>query len=153
MSKVTYKNIVRRKCKERAFECLMSKRGRKGENMKYKNLRNTFDVRNLMTNIPSNYISKKANASRCIRGKIEDIEHIFIWVDIPSRDKNLHKTCFLRYQNPTWNTWDKNFECGTAQPRKKSECGMAQTSSCIAGFNVLNEQYVRTTARNHALVY
>ena len=23
---------------------------------------------------------------------------------------------FLRHQNPTWNTWDKNFECGTAQP-------------------------------------
>ena len=30
----------------------------------------------------------------------------------------------------------------------KSECGMAQTSSCIAGFNVLNMRYVRTTAGN-----
>ena len=31
---------------------------------------------------------------------------------------------------------------------RKSECGMAQTSSCIAGFNVLNMRYVRTTAGN-----
>ena len=23
---------------------------------------------------------------------------------------------FLRHQNPTWNTWDKNFMCGTALP-------------------------------------
>ena len=29
------------------------------------------------------------------------------WVD---------QTCFLPHQNPTWNTWDKIFECGTAQP-------------------------------------
>ena len=31
---------------------------------------------------------------------------------------------------------------------KKSEFGMAQLSSCIAGFNILNKHYVRTTARN-----
>ena len=31
----------------------------------------------MMTNIPSNYISKKANTSKCICGKIEDIEHIY----------------------------------------------------------------------------
>ena len=34
---------------------------------------------------------------------------------------------------------------------KKSECGMAQPSSRIAGFNVLNKQYVRTNARNQGL--
>ena len=34
---------------------------------------------------------------------------------------------------------------------RKSECGMAQTSSCIAGFNVLNMWYVRTTAGNQDL--
>ena len=34
---------------------------------------------------------------------------------------------------------------------RKSECGMAQTSSCIAGFNVLNLRYVRTTAGNQGL--
>ena len=39
--------------------------------------RNIFEIRNMMTNIPSNYISKKANTSRCICGKIEDIEHIY----------------------------------------------------------------------------
>ena len=80
--------------KERAFEYLMSKRGKKGQNIKYKNLRmaeyflpneeltieeqrNIFEIRNMMTNIPSNYISKKANTSRCICGEIEDIEHIY----------------------------------------------------------------------------
>ena len=34
---------------------------------------------------------------------------------------------------------------------KKSECGMAQPSFCIAGFNVPNKQYVRTTPRNQGL--
>ena len=34
---------------------------------------------------------------------------------------------------------------------RKSECDMAQTSSCIAGFNVLNMRYVRTTAGNQDL--
>ena len=29
------------------------------------------------------------------------------WVD---------QICFSQHQNPSWNTWDKNFECGTAQP-------------------------------------
>ena len=34
---------------------------------------------------------------------------------------------------------------------RKSECGMAQMSSCIAGFNVLNMRYVRTAAGNQGL--
>ena len=34
---------------------------------------------------------------------------------------------------------------------RKSECGMAQTSSCIAGFNVLNMRYVKTTAGHQGL--
>ena len=34
---------------------------------------------------------------------------------------------------------------------KKSEFGMAQLSSFIAGLNVLNKRYVRTTARNQGL--
>ena len=34
---------------------------------------------------------------------------------------------------------------------KKSECGMAHLSSCIAGFNVLNKRYDRTTTRNQAV--
>ena len=34
---------------------------------------------------------------------------------------------------------------------RNSECGMAQTISCIAGFNVLNMRYVRTNAGNQGL--
>ena len=34
---------------------------------------------------------------------------------------------------------------------RKSERGMAQMSSCIAGFNVLNMRYVRTTTENQGL--
>ena len=33
----------------------------------------------------------------------------------------------------------------------KSECGIAQPYSCIAGDNILKEQYARTTASNLAL--
>ena len=36
-------------------------------------------------------------------------------------------------------------------PAKKSECDIAQPSSSIAGFNVLNKWYVRPTARNHGV--
>ena len=36
---------------------------------------------------------------------------------------------------------------------KKSECGMAQPSSCIARFNVLNKWYVRTTAKIQGLIH
>ena len=34
---------------------------------------------------------------------------------------------------------------------EKTDCGMAQLSSCTAGFNVLNKRYVRTTARNQPI--
>ena len=32
------------------------------------------------------------------------------WVD---------QICFSQHQNPSWNTWDKYFECDTAQPSSK----------------------------------
>ena len=34
---------------------------------------------------------------------------------------------------------------------KKSDCGMAQPSSCICGNNVLNKRYARTTPRNQGI--
>ena len=34
---------------------------------------------------------------------------------------------------------------------KKYECGIAQPSSGIAGFNVLNKSYIRTTIRNQGV--
>ena len=34
---------------------------------------------------------------------------------------------------------------------KKSDCGIAQPSSCISGDNVLNKRYARTTPRNQGI--
>ena len=73
--KYIYKGLVK-KCKEKALEYLISKRGKKGQDIKYKSLkmaeyllpneqlsiedkRNIFEIRNMMTNIPSNFITGK----------------------------------------------------------------------------------------------
>ena len=76
MSKYKYKSLVKKKCKEKALEYLISKRGKKGQDIKYKSLkmaeyllpneqlsiedkRNIFEIRNMMTDIPSNFTTGK----------------------------------------------------------------------------------------------
>ena len=39
--------------------------------------RNIFEIRNNMTNIPSNFTSEKDNANTCICGKLENMKHIY----------------------------------------------------------------------------
>ena len=92
MSPGKYKNIVRRKCKEKAFEYLLSKRGSKGNKIYYSELdmseylspndvltieqqRYIFSLRNRMLNIPANY---SANSEvKCCCGVDENMQHIF----------------------------------------------------------------------------
>ena len=36
-----------------------------------------FEIRNRMTNIPANYSGTKQNVTKCICGKLENMEHIY----------------------------------------------------------------------------
>ena len=94
MPKNIYKNLVRKKCRENAFEYLTRKRGKKGKNIEYKSFkmseyllpneelsieqqRYMFEIRNEMTNIKSNFCSEKENIATCVCGKKENMEHIY----------------------------------------------------------------------------
>ena len=78
-----FKNMVRRKCKQSAFDYLINRRGKKGKDIKFNNLRMSeyllpndeldikqqreiFAIRNEMTNIKSNFVSEKDNTTICI---------------------------------------------------------------------------------------
>ena len=94
MTRATYNNLIRKRCKENAFEYLTNKRGKKGKNIKYKSLqmseyllpneelsieqqRNIFEIRNNMTNIKSNFCSENENIEKCVCGKKENMEHLY----------------------------------------------------------------------------
>ena len=94
MTKKMFMDLVRKQCKIRAYEYLMNKRGKKGQNIQYKEIKmseyllpnehlsiedqqNIFEIRNNMTNIPSNFISEKENTTTCICGIKENMKHIY----------------------------------------------------------------------------
>ena len=94
MNKYQFKKLIRRKCKESAYEYLMNKRGKKGQHISYTSIRmseyllpnenlsiedqrKVFEIRNNMMNIPSNFISEKDNTNICVCGKTENMTHIY----------------------------------------------------------------------------
>ena len=94
MSIYEYKRIVKQKCKESAYNYLIKKRGTKGDEISYPRLemaeyllpnnefsideqRKLFELRNRMTDIPSNQCSKEKNKSRCPCGENENMEHVY----------------------------------------------------------------------------
>ena len=87
-------DLIRNKCKVRAYEYLMNRRGKKGQNIQYKEIRmseyllpnehlsiedqqNIFEIRNNMINIPSNFMSEKENTTTCICKEKENMKHIY----------------------------------------------------------------------------
>ena len=89
-----YKSMVRKKCKEIAFEYLMKKRGTKGSEIMYPAIqmadyllpnnqltieeqRKVFSIRNKMVKISSNFTSRENNTSKCICQQTEDMLHIY----------------------------------------------------------------------------
>ena len=95
MSITYYTRLVRNKCRETAYSYLMQKRGKKGSEMEYKEIqmadyllpndhilieeqRSIFAMRNMMTDIPSNFISEKNNISVCICKEKEEMKHLYI---------------------------------------------------------------------------
>ena len=94
MSLYKYKELVKKKCTESAFSYLMKKRGKKGMEINYPNIeiseyllpndeltiddqRYLFAMRNGMVDIPSNFVSKENNTSKCYCGQLEDMEHLY----------------------------------------------------------------------------
>ena len=94
MPKKEYKSLIRNKCRQSAYEYLMSKRGTKGQEIKYTDIqiaeyllpnnelniedqREIFAIRNRMINIPSNFISREKNENKCVCGNKEEMKHIY----------------------------------------------------------------------------
>ena len=94
MSLSKYTSLVKRKCEESAYTYLMKKRGKKGKEINYPAIqmsdyllpndelsieeqRQIFEMRNKMSNIPSNYSSENKNSSKCVCNEKEDMEHIY----------------------------------------------------------------------------
>jgi hypothetical protein len=94
MTENGYKEIVRKKCSEYAYKYLMNKRGTKGSEIEYKELkmseyllpnnqltieeqRTCFGMRNGMIDIPANFSTKKENKAKCICKEKEDMRHIY----------------------------------------------------------------------------
>ena len=105
-----YKEMIKRRCNELAFEYLINKRRKKGKEITYNNIqmsqyllpnnqleiqdqKKIFEMRNRMTIIPENYPSKYKEKSNCICGEKETMEHIYIC-------KELNKTEMkVKYEN------------------------------------------------------
>ena len=95
MSINRFKDLVRVKCHEGAYNYLMNKRGSKGSEIIYPHIemseylmpfnelsiddkRKLFSIRNKMVKISSNFSSKQNNTSKCICHETEDMEHIYV---------------------------------------------------------------------------
>ena len=89
-----FKEMIRKKCIQLAFEYLMSKRKYKGSEIKYERIetaeylmpsdhlkneerKRIFSIRNKMINIPANFVSRGKNTNKCICTQTEDMEHIY----------------------------------------------------------------------------
>ena len=94
MSQYKFINLIRKQCEESAFRYLMKKRGKKGMQISYQEIkmseyllpneqlsiddqRNIFSMRNKMSDIPSNFTSEEKNTFKCCCGTKEEMEHIY----------------------------------------------------------------------------
>ena len=94
MTEYRYTLLVKQNCKEGAYKYIMKKRGTKGSEIEYINLemadyllpnniltiheqRKIFEIRNKMSDIPSNFCSRDKNRSKCPCRDTETMEHIY----------------------------------------------------------------------------
>ena len=92
MTSKMYRELIKVKCLELAYQYLMKKRGQKGKEIIYQKIemaqylspnnsleikeqRKIFEMRNRMTNIHANYSTKSEQL--CICGEIENMKHIY----------------------------------------------------------------------------
>ena len=90
ISKYRFSNLIKEKIRKHSFEYLKGKQAKKGRNITYKYLemaeylqpnceldiedrRKMFELRNEMTNIPTNFGKK----TMCLCGEIENLMHIY----------------------------------------------------------------------------
>ena len=96
MSSKSFLKILKKSIHNSAFEYLIGKRGSKGQEIGYSELkmaeylmpnvqnmtidqkRNVFEIRNIMVSIPANFPNKQKNKKHCCPCEhIEDMEHIY----------------------------------------------------------------------------
>ena len=94
MSVSKFKSILIQRLNEESFRYLINKRGEKGSEIEYQQLemaeylqpgnflsienkRKSFSLRNQMLDIPSNFISREKNKSKCICKSLEDMRHVY----------------------------------------------------------------------------
>ena len=93
MTEKNYRNLIKTKCNQMAYDYLINKRGTKGKEIEYPVIqmanylrpncqlsvseqKKIFEIRNKMTQIPANFSSK--NEYYCICGQKENMEHVYI---------------------------------------------------------------------------
>ena len=131
MSKNQFKRILSNRIDEKAFEYLNVKRGSKGSQIIYEQIkmceyllpsdeilsisdkRNIFSVRNRMVNISYNF-PKQQQIEKCVCGEIENMEHIYL-CEILNRDKikmtyNLIYNGTLKQQVEVYKRFERSFE-------------------------------------------
>ena len=95
MTKTKFRNLIKVKIKEKAFNYLIEKRGQKGKEINYFNLKmanyllpnnqglkieeqqQLFAIRNRMIDISTNFPNKSEKESFCMCGLPEDMKHIY----------------------------------------------------------------------------
>ena len=111
MTRSKYKNIIKSRIEKNALEYLLSKRGSKGHEIEYTSLemseyllpfntnlnieekRKMFEIRNRMTQIPTNFGKTE---EKCICGENESLPHIYI---CESLNQMKTKTCYEEIYN------------------------------------------------------
>ena len=94
MTEDRYKQIVRNKCSKFAYKYLLNKKGTKGSEIEFTEIkmsdyllpngeltieeqRTVFGMRNGMIDIPANFSSKKDNKAKCVCKELENMNHIY----------------------------------------------------------------------------
>ena len=106
MSKIKFSQILKERIIKNAFNYLMKKRGKKGEEIMYTSLQMSeyllplnnkltreqkcemFSVRNRMINIPYNFPTESTK-TKCECNEIEDMKHIYNYKEINEHGQNL----------------------------------------------------------------
>ena len=90
-----YREIIRLKCNELAYNYLMKRKGSKGKEIVYTRIqmssylqpnyeleideqKKIFEMRNKMTFIPANYPGKNKNEKKCVCEQLENMDHIYL---------------------------------------------------------------------------
>ena len=144
MKNKKYKEMIKLKCEELAFNYLISKRRVKGKEIIYKNIqmsqyllpnseldirdqKKIFEIRNKMIDISENFSTKSKIEKKCVCGNLENMEHIYYCKylnnsEIEIEYENIYKGN-VRNMKTVMNRFEKNME-KREELRNSSPCGL-----------------------------